>query len=62
VPTRLQRQAVEPETDNVIVLDEHRAVAASAWEAFRRGDRHAMTLTTIATLNGFGFTDFAVAR
>jgi RNA polymerase sigma-70 factor (ECF subfamily) len=41
VPTRLQRQAVEPETDNVIVLDEHRAVAPSTWEAFRRGDRHA---------------------
>ncbi len=39
MPTRLQRQAAEPETDNVIVLDEHRAVAPSAWEAFRRGDR-----------------------
>ncbi len=39
MPTRVQRQAAEPETDNVIVLEEHRAVAPSAWEAFRRGDR-----------------------
>ncbi len=39
MPTRLQRHASEPGTDNVIELDAHRAVAATTWEAFRRGDR-----------------------
>ena len=39
MPTRLQRHASEPETDNVIALDAHRPVAPTTWEAFRRGDR-----------------------
>lgn len=40
MPARLHSQAVVPPgVDNVISLDEHRAVSATTWESFRRGDR-----------------------